>query len=137
MARWLVKEEPTHYAFGDLVREHRVSWSGVHNPLAQRHLRAMRPGDLVFYYHSGEVRAIVGIARVTSIPRLDADDPRGAYTVDLEPVRPLPRAVTLAEIRGDGALREMPLVRISRLSVLPVTAAEWKRIESRAARPAR
>ncbi len=129
MARWLVKEEPTHYAFADLVRDGRAAWTGVHNPLAQRHLRSMRPGDRVFYYHTGSERAVVGVAEVVSEPRLDPRDPRGAFTVDLKPVRALPRPVTLAEIRNDPRLASMPLVRISRLSVQPVKLDEWKRIE--------
>jgi predicted RNA-binding protein with PUA-like domain len=130
MAHWLVKEEPTHYAFADLVREGRTAWAGVHNPLAQRHLRSMRPGDRVFYYHTGSERAVVGMAEVVSEPHPDPQDPRGAFSVDLKPVRPLTRPVSLAEIRDDPRLASMPLVRISRLSVMPVTPAEWKRIEA-------
>lgn len=136
MSYWLVKEEPAHYGFTDLERDRRVSWTGVHNALAQRHLKAMRPGDLVLYYHTGEQRTIVGIAEVTSEPMPDPADPRGAYAVDMKPVRPLKRPVPLAEIRAEPALAALPLVRISRLSVMPVTAYEWKRIDAMSKRPA-
>ena len=136
MNRWLVKEEPTHYSFSDLVRDGKVAWTGVHNPLAQRYLRSMKPGDRVLYYHTGMERSVVGVASVGSPPYPDPGDPRGAFAVDLNADRPLPRPVTLAEIRADPELGELALVRISRLSVMPVTTAQWKRVESHAARAA-
>ncbi len=128
VARWLIKEEPTHYSFADLVSDGRTRWDGVRNPLALRHLRAMRKGDTAIYYHSGKERACVGVVRVTSDPRPDPRDPPGSVVVDIEPLRALARPVTLAEIRGDPAFEGFDLVRIARLSVMPVDAPQWKRI---------
>lgn len=135
MARWLVKEEPTHYGFDDLVRDRRTEWSGIHNALALRHLRSMRVGDEVFYYHTGSERAIVGIARVARAPRPDPRDARGSWSVEVEAVGPLARPVTLAELRGDAVVRDLDLLRISRLSVMPVADAHWRRILARAGAP--
>ncbi|HTT73566.1 MAG TPA: EVE domain-containing protein [Thermoplasmata archaeon] len=135
MPYWLVKEEPSHYAYRDLARDGATDWSGVHNALAQRYLKAMRPGDPVYYYHSGPERAVVGIARVASAPRPDPGDARGAWTVRLAAVRPLPAPVPLSAIRADPAFAAFDLVRISRLSVMPVPPALWARIGSMA-RPA-
>jgi predicted RNA-binding protein with PUA-like domain len=130
MARWLVKEEPTHYAYADLARDGKAEWNGVHNALALRHLKAMRPGDEVLYYHSGDVRAVVGIAKVGGTPRPDPDDDRGSWTVVIRPVRPLRSPVTLATLKGDPTLSEFDLVRIGRLSVMPVGDGQWTRILS-------
>lgn len=142
MAHWLVKQEPTAYSFGRLVREGRTRWDGVHNPLALRHLRAMRPGDEALFYHSGDERACVGILRVTSKPHPDPEDPRGSWYVDVTAVRPLARPVPLSEIRGDPAFEGFALLRISRLSVMPVPDPLWTRLLARsevsaAPRPAR
>ena len=135
---WLVKEEPTHYGFEELVKDRKAVWSGVRNALAQKHLRAMKNGDRVFYYHTGDERAVVGIAKATSDPYPDPEDSSGRYAaIDLAPVARLPRPVTLAEIKADAAFKDFPLVRISRLSVMPVTDAQWTRIERFAARPPR
>ncbi len=132
---WLVKEEPTHYGFGALVKDRRAAWSGVRNALAQRHLRAIKNGDRIFYYHTGDERAVVGVARAVSDPYPDPEDPSGKYVaVDIAPVERLPRPVTLAEIKADAAFRDFPLVRIARLSVMPVTDAQWTRIEGMAGR---
>jgi predicted RNA-binding protein with PUA-like domain len=128
MARWLVKEEPTHYSYADLARDGGTAWSGVHNPTALKNLRAMRPKDEVFYYHTGSEKSVVGIARVASVPRPDPEDDRGSWTVRIEPVRPLPHRVTLATIKADPTMAKFDLVRISRLSVMPVDAASWARI---------
>ena len=131
---WLVKEEPTHYGFEALVSDKKAVWSGVRNALAQRHLRAMKAGDRIFYYHSGDERAVVGIARAVSEPYPDPEDRTGKYVaVDVEPVKRLPRPVTLAEIKADKAFGDFLLVRIARLSVMPVTDAQWARIERMAA----
>jgi predicted RNA-binding protein with PUA-like domain len=130
---WLVKEEPTHYGFDELVKDGKAVWSGVRNALAQRHLRGMNRGDRVFYYHTGKEKAVVGIARALSGPYPDPEDASGKYVaVDLAPVRRLSRPVTLAEIKADRAFKDFPLVRIARLSVMPVTDAEWERIEGMA-----
>jgi predicted RNA-binding protein with PUA-like domain len=133
---WLVKEEPTHYAFDALVADKKAVWSGVRNALAQKHLRAVRKGDRVLYYHTGNEKAVIGIARALSDPYPDPEDPSGKYVaVDLAPVGRLPRPVTLAEIKADRAFRDFPLVRIARLSVMPVSDAEWARIEEMAGTP--
>ncbi|MCI4346334.1 MAG: EVE domain-containing protein [Thermoplasmata archaeon] len=128
MAHWLVKEEPTHYAFEELVRDGSTEWSGVHNALALRHIRSMRPGDDGVYYHSGEVRAAVGLFRVLGAPYEDTSDPRGSWAVRIGPVRPLRRPIPMPEIRADPAFAGFDLVRISRLSVVPVSAAHWSRL---------
>jgi predicted RNA-binding protein with PUA-like domain len=130
MAQWLVKEEPEHYAFGRLERDRRTVWAGVRNPLAQKHLRSIRKGDRIFYYHTGKERAIVGIARATSDAYPDPSDASGRlYVVDIAPDRALPHPVTLAAIKADRAFADFPLVRMARLSVMPVTNAEWTRID--------
>jgi predicted RNA-binding protein with PUA-like domain len=128
---WLVKEEPDHYSFDDLGRDGSTLWSGVKNPLAQRHLRAIRKGETILYYHTGKVKAIVGIARALSGPRPDPDDRSGRrVAVEIGAVRPLPRPVPLAEIKKERALAGFPLVRISRLSVMPVSDREWTAIDT-------
>jgi predicted RNA-binding protein with PUA-like domain len=124
---WLVKEEPTHYGFDAFVKDKKAAWSGVRNPLAQKHLRAVTKGDRVFYYHTGDEKAVVGIAKAVSNPYPE-DKSEKYVAVDLVPVGRLPRPVTLAEIKADPAFKEFPLVRISRLSVMPVSDAEWARI---------
>jgi len=132
---WLVKEEPTHYGFDQFVKDKKAVWSGVRNALAQRHLRGVKKGDRVFYYHTGDEKAVVGIAKALSAAYPDPEDRSGKYAaVDLAPVRRLPRPVTLAEIKADPAFKDFPLVRIARLSVMPVTDAQWARIERMAAK---
>jgi predicted RNA-binding protein with PUA-like domain len=132
---WLFKEEPTHYGFDALVRDKRTVWSGVRNPLAQKHLRSVKKGDRIFYYHTGDEKAIVGICKALGDAYADPNDASGkASVVDVAPVKKLARPVTLAEIKADTAFKDFPLVRISRLSVMPVTDAEWTRIEMLAAR---
>ena len=129
--RWLVKEEPTHYNFDDLLKDGKAVWEGVKNPLAQKHLRGVRKGDWVFYYHTGDEKAVVGIARAASdaYPDPKLRDGR-SVVVDLEPVKRLPKPVPLSTIKARAAFKDFPLVRISRLSVMPVTDAEWKAIEA-------
>ncbi len=130
---WLFKEEPTHYGYDDLVKDKRTVWSGVKNPLAQRHLHAVKKGDRIFYYHTGDEKGVVGVARALGDAYPDPDDNTGKQAVvDVAPVSKLKRAVTLAEIKADSAFKDFPLVRISRLSVMPVTDAEWTRIEKMA-----
>jgi predicted RNA-binding protein with PUA-like domain len=127
---WLVKEEPTHYGWDAFAKDRRAVWSGVRNPMAQRHLRDIKKGDRVFYYHTGNEKAVVGIARAVSGPHPDPEDSSGKYVaVDLAPVTRLPRPVTLAEIKADPSFTGFLLVRIARLSVMPVTDAQWARIE--------
>lgn len=127
---WLFKEEPTHYSYDDLAKDRKTSWSGVKNPLAQKHLRSVRKGDRVFYYHTGDEKAIVGVMKATGDAYPDPADRSGKlYAVDVAPVQKLARPVTLAEVKADRRFAEFPLTRISRLSVMPVTDAEWTAIE--------
>ena len=128
--QWLVKEEPEHYSFDQFVADGTTVWSGVKNPLAQRHLRAMKKGDKVFYYHTGKEKAIVGIAKVVSEPRPDPKDTAGKqFVVELAAAKKLPRPVTLAEVKAVAKFADFPLVRLPRLSVMPVTEAQWQAIE--------
>lgn len=130
---WLLKEEPAHYSFDDLVRDGRTAWTGVKNPLAQKHLRSIAGGDRIFFYHTGTEKAVVGIARASGAAYPDPADRTGKlYAVDVEPVKKLGTPVTLAAIKADRAFASFPLVRMPRLSVMPVSEAEWKRIESMA-----
>jgi predicted RNA-binding protein with PUA-like domain len=128
---WLVKEEPEHYAYDAFAKDRGTTWSGVRNPLAQKHLRSIRKGDLVFYYHTGGEKAVVGIARAAGDAYPDPDDKAGkAHVVDLVPVRKLKRPVTLAEVKADKRFKDFPLTYMPRLSVMPVSDAEWKAIEA-------
>ncbi|MGB7219020.1 MAG: EVE domain-containing protein [Vicinamibacterales bacterium] len=137
MANWLFKEEPTHYGFDAFVQDRQTVWSGVKNPLAQKHLRSVKKGDRIFYYHTGDEKAVVGIAKALGDAYLDPNDTSGKQSVvEIAPVKKLARPVTLAEIKADTAFKTFPLVRISRLSVMPVTDAEWTRIEKTASRSA-
>jgi len=130
MALWLVKEEPEHYAYDQLEQDRKTVWAGVRNPLAQKHLRSIRKGDRIFYYHTGKEKAIVGVARALGDAYPDPGDASGkAFVVDVAPEKKLPRPVTLAAIKADRAFADFPLVRMSRLSVMPVTDGEWARIE--------
>ena len=130
---WLFKEEPTNYSFDALVKDKKTVWSGVRNPVAQKHLRAVKKGDRIFYYHTGGEKAVVGICKALADAYADPDDASGkASVVDVAPVKKLPRPVTLAEIKADASFKDFPLVRISRLSVMPVSDAEWARIEKKA-----
>jgi predicted RNA-binding protein with PUA-like domain len=127
---WLFKEEPTHYSFDGLVRDKQTVWSGVKNPLAQKHLRSVKKGDRIFYYHTGDEKAVVGIVKAVTDAYPDPKDRTGkAFVVDVAPVKKLSRPVTLAEIKSRAFFRDFPLVRISRLSVMPVSEREWKEIE--------
>jgi predicted RNA-binding protein with PUA-like domain len=129
MAHWLVKSEPNTYSFDHLRRDGRTVWDGVRNNAAALHLKAMRQGDEVLFYHSQEGLAVVGIAKVAREAFPDASDPAGRFVaVELEPVRPLPRPVTLAEMKAEPALADMAMLRQSRLSVSPVKPDEWAAI---------
>ena len=128
MARhWVLKTEPSEYGFPDLVRDRRTRWEGVRNPVALKHLRSMLEGDDALIYHTGNEKAAVGLARVASAPYPDPKDPK-LVVVDVEPVKPLPRMVPLAEIKAEPAFAELGLVRVPRLSVVPVEPAQWKRL---------
>jgi predicted RNA-binding protein with PUA-like domain len=131
MAQWLVKEEPEHYDYDQLVRDRKTVWAGVKNPLAQKHLRGIQRGDRIFYYHTGKEKAVVAVARAASDAYPDPSDNSGKlFVVDVVPEKKLDRPVTLAEIKADRAFSGFPLVRMSRLSVMPVSDAEWARIET-------
>jgi predicted RNA-binding protein with PUA-like domain len=128
---WLFKEEPANYSFDAFVKDKKTVWSGVRNPVAQKHLHAVKKGDRIFYYHTGKERSVVGIAKALADAYPDPNDATGkAAVVDIGPVKKFARPVTLAEIKADPAFKTFALVRISRLSVMPVTDGEWKRIES-------
>lgn len=123
---WLVKSEPNAYSFEDLRRDGRTVWDGVRNNAAALHLKAMRTGDEVFFYHSQEGLAVVGVAQVAREAYPDPSDPSGRFVaVELTPVRPLPRPVTLADMKANPALSGMAMLRQSRLSVSPVSPEEW------------
>lgn len=128
-ANWLVKTEPSSYSWDDLVREGGTRWDGVRNPLARNHLAAMKPGDLVLVYHSGDEKAVVGIAKLTknAYPDPTADDDRW-LAVELAPVKPFAAPVTLAAVKQDKKLAAIGLVRQSRLSVMPLDANAFARI---------
>src|SRR5271163_1847208 len=122
MAYWLFKEEPDHYSLDKLFRDKRTTWSGVENNLALKHLRSIKKGDQVFYYHTGKEKAVVGVMEVVKGPYPDPtqDDSR-LVVVDVKPIRRLNRPVSLAEIKSNPKFADFALVRISRLSVMPVT----------------
>jgi len=126
IAGWLLKTEPGSYGWSDLVADGKTVWDGVKNNLALSHIRRMKKGDRVLVYHTGSEKAIVGLAKVTkdAYPDPKAKDPKLAV-VDLAPDRPLKKAVPLSEVKARKDLQAFPLVRLSRLSVMPVTPAEW------------
>jgi predicted RNA-binding protein with PUA-like domain len=126
---WLLKTEPGEYSFDDLIRDQKTVWDGVTNALALRHLRAIRKGDDLLIYHTGNVRAAVGLAKAASDPYPDPSrqDPK-IVVVDVVPVRTLKQPVTLQAIKAAPAFRDFELVRLPRLSVMPVPDALWKRI---------
>jgi predicted RNA-binding protein with PUA-like domain len=126
---WLVKSEPETYSWADLVRDGKTDWTGVRNFAARNHLKAMSVGDRALFYHSGEQKAIVGISEITrtAFPDKTADE-EGWVAVELKAVEALARPVTLAEVKKEPALAQMALIRLSRLSVQPVTRAEFEKI---------
>jgi len=127
---WLFKEEPTHYSYDTLVTEGGTTWSGVKNPLAQKHLRSVQKGDRILFYHTGTEKAIVGLAKASGDSYPDPADPtRKSYVVDIVPDRLLERRIPLSEIKANGVFAGFALVRLPRLSVMPVGDAEWKEIE--------
>jgi predicted RNA-binding protein with PUA-like domain len=127
VAYWLMKSEPESYGWDDLVGDGGTEWDGVRNNAARLHLKAMIAGDEAFFYHSMSDKAVVGIMRVTREARPDPKAPDWV-SVRVEPVKALPRPVTLAEIKADPALAKMELIRQSRLSVAPVRPEEWTRV---------
>ena len=130
---FLFKEEPTNYSYDALVRDGKTTWTGVRNPLAQKHLRSVAKGDRIFFYHTGSEKSVVGIMKAARPAYPDPADKTGKlYAVDVVPVKKLARPVTLASIKADKAFATFALVRLSRLSVMPVNEQEWARIEKMA-----
>ena len=126
---WLVKQEPSAYSWADLVKDGKTQWTGVRNYTARNNLRAMGKGDAVFFYHSVVGKEIMGIARVVREAYPDPTATEGDWSaVDLAPEKALPRPVSLDEIKKNPKLKEMALLRLSRLSVQPVTSAEFEEI---------
>lgn len=135
MQYWLVKSEPGTYSWDDFTRDGRTAWTGVRNYAARLHLRAMQTGDTVFFYHSGEGKSVVGLARVTKPAFPDTTAKEGGWVaVELTRLRPLSQPVTLAQIKADPSLRQIALVRQSRLSVMPLQPDEFDRIMKLAGR---
>ena len=128
-AYWILKTEPSAYGFDQLERERTAVWDGVKNPLALKHLGEMRPGDQLMIYHTGDEKAIVGFAEVTSAAYADpkAKDPK-LLVVDIRSGQRLPKPVTLATIKADPALADLGLVRMGRLSVVPATESQWRKL---------
>jgi predicted RNA-binding protein with PUA-like domain len=129
MAYWLLKTEPETFSWDDQVKRGAKGepWSGVRNFTARRHLKEMKKGDKAFFYHTGDEKQIVGVVEVIRESYPDATDPKGVFVaIDVKAIQPLPRPITLAEIKAEPRLKEMALVKYSRLSVQPVTPAEWK-----------
>ena len=125
MAYWLMKSEPESYSWSDLVRDGGTEWDGVRNNAARLHLKAMKKGDEAFFYHSMSDKAVVGIVRIAREAQPDPKD-KDWVSVRVEPLKPLDRPVTLAEIKAEPRLSQMELIRQSRLSVAPVRDDEWK-----------
>lgn len=139
MAYWLFKEEPSHYSFDDLLRDGQTRWDGVTNALALKHLSQVRKGDRIFYYHTGDEKAVVGIMEAVSDAYKLAGRPK-LYVVDVRPLERLPRPVPLAEIKAQSHCADWELVRLPRLSVMPVPKPIWNLIvklaqETESARP--
>jgi len=131
MVRWLFKEEPTHYNYADLERDGRTLWTGVSNALARKHLRQVQPGDKILYYHTGDEKAIVGVMEAVSGAQADpSDDDSKAVAVEVCPVKRLKNPVSLATVKSDPLFADWELVRMPRLSVMPVSAEQWQRIEA-------
>ncbi len=133
---WLVKTEPSAYSFEQLAKDGRTVWDGVKNNLALMHLRAMKAGDKVLIYHSGAAKEVVGYGKVLKGPYPDPklDDPK-LVVVDIAPDAPLSNPVSLATIKADPVFADFALVRMSRLSVMPVTPEQWKRLQALEQRP--
>ena len=133
---WLLKTEPSAYSYDRLERDGRAVWDGVKNPVALKNLRAMQPGDAVLIYHTGDEKAAVGVAEIVTAayPDPKGKDPK-LMVVDLKPRGRLPRPVPLADIKADPAFQDHPLVRVGRLSVVPLAAAQWKKLLALGGRP--
>jgi predicted RNA-binding protein with PUA-like domain len=134
MGLWLFKEEPKHYSFADLQRDGRTLWDGITNNLARKYLRQVRKGDRVLYYHTGKEKAVVAEMRVVADSGAAGEGTDAEkVAVEVVPVGPLKNAVTLARIKADRELAKWELVRLPRLSIVPVTPEQWRRIEEMSA----
>lgn len=130
MGRWLLKSEPDTYSFDDLVRDKETVWDGVSNPVALKNIRSMKKGDLAFFYHTGGVRAVIGVAEISSDPYPDPKAKNDKLVVvKIKHKKKLSREVSLDEIKADKVFAGWELLRIGRLSVVPVPAAMWDRVE--------
>lgn len=126
---WLLKTEPSTYSFADLEQDKKAVWDGVSNALALKHLRSMKRGDLAFIYHTGDEKQIVGIAEITSDPYPDPKEKDARLVaVDLKPRHRMSGPVTLSEVKADAEFRDFELVRMGRLSVMPVSESLWKKL---------
>jgi len=123
MARWLFKEEPENYSFDRLVKDGKTLWNGIANPVALKNLRQVKAGDEIFFYHTGKEKAIVGMMRA-SADAVDGDE----VSVQVEPIRQLDQPVTLSVVKTDPDLKDWELARLPRLSIMPVTVKQWKRV---------
>jgi predicted RNA-binding protein with PUA-like domain len=129
LSYWILKTDSEVYPFADLERDRRTTWDGVSNPVALKHIRSMQPGDQLLIYHSGATKEIVGLAKVVGQPSADSKDKSGKLTVvDIEVDRRLPRPVSLAEIKAEPAFADLGLVRTPRLSVMPASPLQWKKL---------
>ncbi len=130
MALWLFKQEPSCYSYSDLERDRSTLWDGVANALARKHLRQVKPGDRILFYHTGKEKAVIGEMKAISEPAADpkSDDPN-SVVLQVQVGRRLAKPVTLATIKDDPLLSQWDLVRLPRLSVVPVSAEQWKRVE--------
>jgi predicted RNA-binding protein with PUA-like domain len=130
MASWLFKEEPSHYSYDDLARDKSTLWNGVNNNLARQHLRKVRRGDRIFYYHTGNEKAVIGEMKAVNDagPDPNQTDPK-AVAVEVRAVRRLPAPVPLSTLKSDPLLKDWDLVRLPRLSILPVSDEQWHRVE--------
>jgi predicted RNA-binding protein with PUA-like domain len=126
---WLLKTEPTDYSYDRLEQDGRTRWDGVSNPAALKNIRAMKPGDRAFLYHTGKEKAVVGVVEIVTAAYSDPEKSSKLVVVDIEPRARLGRPVTLTEIKALPAFEGSPLVRQGRLSVVPLTADQWKTIE--------
>lgn len=123
MARWLFKEEPGSYTYDRLVQDGKTTWNGIANAVALKNLRQVKAGDEIFFYHTGKEKAIVGVMRAVA-DAVDGDD----VSVQVEPVRRLQQPVSLATVKADPDLKKWELARLPRLSIMPVTAEQWRRV---------
>ena len=129
MNHWLVKQEPEDYSWSDFVKDRRTAWTGVRSYPARIHLRAMKKGELVLFYHSGQEKQVVGIARVSRAAYPDPTAQEGDWAaVDLVPAKPLARPVPLATLKADAALKDLAMIKQSRLSVSPVSEPQFHRL---------